>query len=86
MNPSYDSKKMIACNFFFLFEKIYWKVAVWQVKGSAFRLPGWTVLCRIIGIFVHTRISIQSRQYVGISISRTSTQTGRYSAMVILYL
>jgi len=84
MNPSYDTKKMIACNFFF--EKMYWRVAVWQVKVVYLAGPYWTVLCRIIGIFVHTRISIQSRQYVGISISRTSTQTGRYSAMVILYL
>ena len=37
---------MIVCNFFF--EKIYCKVAVWQVKGSAFRLPGWIVLDRIV--------------------------------------
>ena len=75
---------MIACNFFF--GKIYCKVAVWQVKGSAFRLPGWTVLCRIIGIFVHTQISIQWKKCVGISTDRTSSPTDHYSATVILYV
>jgi len=44
---------MIACNFFF--EKIYCKVAVWQVKGSAFRLPGWTVLDRIVSYYRNFR-------------------------------
>ena len=44
---------MIVCNF--SFEKIYWKVAVWQVKGSAFRLPGWTVLDRIVPYYRNYR-------------------------------
>ena len=44
---------MIACNFFF--EKIYCKVAVWQVKGSAFRLPGWTILDRIVPYYRNYR-------------------------------
>ena len=44
---------MIACNFFF--GKIYCKVAVWQVKGSAFRLPGWTVLDHIVPYYRNYR-------------------------------
>mgnify|MGYP007113554093 CR=1 FL=1 len=62
---------------------------MWQVKGSAFRLPGWTVLDRIvpiIGIFVHAQISIQWKKCVGISTDRTSSPTDCYSATVILYV
>ena len=83
MNPSHDIKEMIACDFFRI---LFWKVPVWQVKGSAFRLPGWTVLCRIIGIFVHTRILIQWRKYAGISTDRTSSSIDCYSVTVILYV
>ena len=73
-----------------LFSKKYigrWPCGRWKVQLFVYLVgPYWTVLCRIIGIFVHTRISIQWRKYVGISTDRTSSPTDRYSATVILYV